>query len=447
MKKLKLWLVVSAVCSVLFTGLVFAVSTPQINYNFGLFNEMNEQLTSGYNVQIYTAGTSSAPTIYSDQQCKTALDNPIDIADGVNFFTAASTVDVVIYDTPAETTRIRKSSFTPVQHRIVFPVIATEYEKITSTIEDLEVTGTASIAGDATVHALLTAGGGIDTVGATNDIVLKNDATIVNTSADLLTITEPTITLAGATKINLSGPTDVSGVLSLASTGAFGAWGYTGEHVALTDGSSNTNAGSGEYFEISSTITAGKVMAGEYSRLMVRTSQANQCTLVGTESQFRLYGVDLANGVHSGLWAYAEQSGTSTLSDGGTFDAISATVESASTFTVGATEFVTGITIDSSIDSGASIDASANFSGIYIKSNGLDWFRGIKITGCDTDVELSNGATINVGAETTRAGINTALGARTAGSLYLSSAGKLYVCVDNLGADTSWEVVTQTTAD
>jgi len=389
MKKLKLWLVVSAVCSVLFTGLVFAVSTPQINYNFGLFNEMNEQLTSGYNVQIYTAGTSSAPTIYSDQQCKTALDNPIDIADGVNFFTAASTVDVVIYDTPAETTRIRKSSFTPVQHRIVFPVIATEYEKITSTIEDLEVTGTASIAGDA----------------------------------------------------------DVSGVLSLASTGAFGAWGYTGEHVALTDGSSNTNAGSGEYFEISSTITAGKVMAGEYSRLMVRTSQANQCTLVGTESQFRLYGVDLANGVHSGLWAYAEQSGTSTLSDGGTFDAISATVESASTFTVGATEFVTGITIDSSIDSGASIDASANFSGIYIKSNGLDWFRGIKITGCDTDVELSNGATINVGAETTRAGINTALGARTAGSLYLSSAGKLYVCVDNLGADTSWEVVTQTTAD
>ena len=177
---------------------------------------------------------------------------------------------------------------------------------------------------------------------------------------------------------------------------AFGAW---ASHIALTDASSNTNAGLGQYFEISSEITAGKVMAAEYSRLKCTTTQANQCTLVGTESQFRLYGddatVSLVSGVHAGLWAYAEQSGVSVLGGGGTFDAISATVESAAGFTVGATEHVTGITLDSSINGSASIDGSANFSGIYIKSNGKDWFTGLKITGVTTDIELQNGATIS----------------------------------------------------
>jgi len=183
--------------------------------------------------------------------------------------------------------------------------------------------------------------------------------------------------------------------IKLEGASAFGGWGYTGEHVALTDGSSNTNAGLGEYFEISSSITAGKVMAAEYSRLMCRTAQTNQSTLVGTESQFRLYGVNLADGVHAGLWAVAEQSGASVLSGGGTFDAISATIESASGFEAGATEHVTGITVDSSINAGATIDASTNFSGIYIKSNGKDWYDGIHITGATNDIKLKNGATIN----------------------------------------------------
>ncbi len=47
------------------------------------------------------------------------------------------------------------------------------------------------------------------------DIVLHNGATIMNGSADELTITEPTITLAGSTKINLDGAVDVSGAIVL----------------------------------------------------------------------------------------------------------------------------------------------------------------------------------------------------------------------------------------
>ena len=184
----------------------------------------------------------------------------------------------------------------------------------------------------------------------------------------------------------------------ITSNGAMsiGEWGYTGEHIVLSQTSSNTNAGLGVYSMVNYAATAGKVFAGTYSRALAMTeNQANQSTIVGTESQFRLRDVDIGDGVHAGLWAYAEQSGTSELSGTGTFDAISATVESASTFTVGATEQVTGITLDASIDAGASINGSANYSAIYIKSNGLDWFHGINIEGVDNDICLQNDETIS----------------------------------------------------
>jgi len=180
------------------------------------------------------------------------------------------------------------------------------------------------------------------------------------------------------------------------STVTIGEWGYSLNHIIIPESSSNTNAGLGMYGMVDYSATAGKVFAGTYSRMLaMTTNQTNQSTMVGTESQFRLRDVDIADGVHAGLWAYAEQSGESTLSGGGTFDAISATVESGEHFTVGATEQVTGLTVDASIHASATIDASANYSGIYIKSNGLDWFDGIKITGVDNDLKLHSGNTIN----------------------------------------------------
>ena len=243
----------------------------------------------------------------------------------------------------------------------------------------------------------------------------------------------------GVTKFDLSSINlETDGTLSIGGVGNFGAWGYTGEHIALTDSSSNTNAGLGEYFEISSSITAGKVMAAEYSRLMCRTAQTNQCALVGTESQFRLYGVNLADGVHAGLWAYAEQSGTSVLSGGGTFDAISAAIESAAGFEAGATEHVTGVTIDSSIDASATINASTNFSGIYIKSNGKDWFDGIHITGATNDIKLKNGATIN----NTSADLLTITEVATNFTGNLSVTGKI---ISTPSTDTSLLAATQIT--
>jgi len=63
------------------------------------------------------------------------------------------------------------------------------------------------------------------------------------------------------------------------------------------------------------------------------------------------------------------------------------------------------------------------------------------------EIRFSNGATINAGSAATRAAVNTALGARTAGSFYYSSAGKAYLCIDDTGSDTSWERVTTSAAD
>jgi len=52
------------------------------------------------------------------------------------------------------------------------------------------------------------------------------------------------------------------------------------------------------------------------------------------------------------------------------------------------------------------------------------------------------------GDKTTRATLRAEVGTAGAeGSLYLSSAGKLYVKAAAAGADTDWEKVTQTAAD
>jgi len=258
---------------------------------------------------------------------------------------------------------------------------------------------------DATIDATaitVDAGAGIDvkTTGTLDLGVTTADAVDISKTTEITTIkgllnVDEAVTLD--TTLGVTGITDLS-ELDISDRIDIGGWGYTGEHAELTDtGSDNTMAGFGQYNEIKTAISAGHVMAAKYSRLLVTSNQANDVTMVGAENQFRLRGANVANGVHAGLWAYAEQSGTSVLSGNGTFDAIAATIESASTFTVGATERLSGITIDSSIDAGASgtIDGSANFSAMYIKSNGLDWYNGLYITGCDNAILFDGAATID----------------------------------------------------
>ena len=221
---------------------------------------------------------------------------------------------------------------------------------------------------------------------------------VINTDDDALFIMSTTNVY---TKIEADGTATIVS-MDISDRMDIGGWGYAGEHAPLADtDETHTMAGFGQFNEVSTVVSAGKVMAAKYSRLLISESQTNSSTFIGTESQLRLRGANIGEGVHAGLWAYAEQSGVSTQSDAGTFDAITATVESEATYVVGATEQISGITLDSSINAGATIDGSANFSAVYIKSNGKDWFNGIYITGCDNAILFDGGATIDQSAADT----------------------------------------------
>lgn len=73
---------------------------------------------------------------------------------------------------------------------------------------------------------------------------------------------------------------------------------------------------------------------------------------------------------------------------------------------------------------------------------------GIKI-GADgsaiTDIELSNGAKIFAGAAANETAVYAAVGAIDAtGSVYISTAGGIYIQVANAGADADWQKITST---
>ncbi len=196
-----------------------------------------------------------------------------------------------------------------------------------------------------------------------------------------------------ALRAPLASPT-FTGVVTLDGTLTLGAFGDT--QTILSEASSNTNALAGVYPMVNYAGTAGKVFAGTHNRLLaITTNQTNNVSMYGTENQFRLKDVNIGQGVHAGVWAYAEQSGTSVLSGGGYFAGLHAAIESAAGFSAGATELVLGVSINSSINAGATINASANYSGLFIQSSGLDFHDGIYITGATNDIKLQNDETID----------------------------------------------------
>jgi hypothetical protein len=73
-------------------------------------------------------------------------------------------------------------------------------------------------------------------------------------------------------------------------------------------------------------------------------------------------------------------------------------------------------------------------------------FSNSEITG--SKVKFPNGPEIFFGPATTRAALRAQVGREPLiGSLYVSTAGKLYVKTANANADTDWQKVTSTAAD
>ena len=271
------------------------------------------------------------------------------------------------------------------------PTLVTPNLGTPSTLVGTNISGTGASFTAGAVTGFTPASGSLTLAGA--------DAITLNSSATT-SVTLPTSGTLATTAITdllapLAAPT-FTGLATFDSSITMGTFGDATQTV-LSESSVNTNAHLGIYPMINFAATGGKTFAGALSRLLlITTPQTNDATMVGMQSQLRVKDVSLANGVHAGLWAYAEQSGTTVLSGNGTFNALHATIESASTFSCGATEQVTGITVDCSLNAGASIDAGANFSAIYVKSNGLDWQTGLKISGVDSaDIVLTGGAIFN----------------------------------------------------
>lgn len=127
-----------------------------------------------------------------------------------------------------------------------------------------------------------------------------------------------------------------------------------------------------------SVLTAGKVAKGVWTRFLVNKAQTNCVTIVGHEAQIRVKA-NLADGVHAGLWAYFEQSGTVALASPGVNCGINVSVEGSAGLTVASGAFLSGICIDSSVNGGATV--TGDFDGIDIKTSSSmeKWKKGISI--------------------------------------------------------------------
>ena len=167
-----------------------------------------------------------------------------------------------------------------------------------------------------------------------------------------------------------------------------GIWG-DGNGVGLSD----TYLSAGFiYGEIKSgtTITGGNVVRGTWERVLVNHAQPNQVTIVGVEAQIRVKS-DLADGVHAGLWAYFEQSGTVVLSSPGQNAGISVTVEGSSGLTVDNGATLSGIVIDSSVHD--DVTMNGNFDAIWIKVSGANekWENDIRLQNDETITNFTDG--------------------------------------------------------
>ena len=102
-----------------------------------------------------------------------------------------------------------------------------------------------------------------------------------------------------------------------------------------------------------------------------------------------------------------------------------------------------GTTIDSVLELGGSGTFGAIFDLTSVQTAGFLTNHLTILKGGPSD-DAGRHFSISAGPETTRAGVRSAVGAASAGSVYFSTAGKMYICTT--GAST-WEKVTTTAAD
>ena len=231
-------------------------------------------------------------------------------------------------------------------------------------------------------------------------VTLDDDGTIAD-ATNVMTLTQDTITLVGATAINLTGNMTTSGVTSF---GTFAAPTTIVKDVPLIMVSGDVVADQ----------TSGVTRTAWFRTKVSLAQTTNSC--IGIEAQCRINNAaTLGAGQFTGSWNYFEQSGTTALNTGCLASGSSNTVETASTFTIDSGAILAGVVVDSSVNAG--ITNNGTFDGIYVKkgSGALDFVSGIEFTDCisseifkfaddGTVVSVTNGSILNDISATANAG-------------------------------------------
>jgi hypothetical protein len=129
MRKLKFLLLMAVACSVLVAAIATIVYSASYNvrYNFSVVDEDGVPIGSNkIVVQVYSAGTTTAATLYDSAQNDSLITPPFTTEDGdISFWGGDRLYDFLIYDSPVLTTQIKRTSVAPTTHRILFPQLAT----------------------------------------------------------------------------------------------------------------------------------------------------------------------------------------------------------------------------------------------------------------------------------------------------------------------------------
>ena len=126
MRKLFVFLLIAVACSVLVTSIVRA-ETYNHRYNFTIVDEDGQPIGSNkIAVQAYTAGTTTAATLYTSPSGTGGASSAMTTSTGdISFYAGSATYDFLIYDSPVLTTQIKRTSIAPTTHKIMFPFLKT----------------------------------------------------------------------------------------------------------------------------------------------------------------------------------------------------------------------------------------------------------------------------------------------------------------------------------
>jgi len=212
--------------------------------------------------------------------------------------------------------------------------------------------------------------------------------------------------VAGAAYIG--GKAYITGGATMASPDAAGGIGITTANLYGADVYA-------ELLAAGAALALGEVAGALRGRLRVSLAQTN-ATLFGASGHLRVVGVNTGSGVHTGLYGYYEQSGTTALASGSENGGLQIDIEGGSALTCSSGGYLFGIGITSNVNGSATM--TGDWDAIKVKTTSTcEQFKvglqiedaaalvGIGIGSCTTGISIS-GATSGIEVTSTGTGVS-----------------------------------------